>query len=112
MLAVNSKRYRIPQRIRDGDGVAWILKPTGQDFGEVTRVERFTYTYLYNGQRASFVYDGASVKPSPRTLRVFGAEKTGSVVKFLASNTEQDADYNWFDLFGILPEWDDDYDLI
>lgn len=94
MLAVDSQMYNVPVRTRNG----WCLVSKGES-RDVIHVDRFRWT-LANGDklttshgdeiegRATFEYNSTSVKPSPRTLRVFGAEKLRGVISYLASRKE------------------------
>jgi hypothetical protein len=56
---------------------------------EVTYASQFNYTVPLSedsSDRITFIYNGSSVKPTPRTLRINGAERLASVVSRLAKN--------------------------
>jgi hypothetical protein len=72
--------------------LVWVLSSTkgADDFATILR--KFNYTVLIepnafdNVGKMTFCYDRGSVKPSPRTLRMYGAELLGPIVKMLAAN--------------------------
>lgn len=94
MLAVDSQMYNVPVRTSSG----WCLVSKGES-RDVIHVDRFRWTLAKGDKlttsrgdeiegRATFEYNSTSVKPSPRTLRVFGAEKLRGVISYLASRKE------------------------
>jgi hypothetical protein len=94
MLAVDSQMYNVPVRTSSG----WCLVSKGES-QDVIHVDRFRWTLAEGDKlttsrgdeiegRATFEYNSTSVKPSPRTLRVFGAEKLRGVISYLASRKE------------------------
>lgn len=94
MLAVDSQMYNVPVRTSSG----WCLVSKGES-RDVIHVDRFRWTLAAGDKlttsrgdeiegRATFEYNSTSVKPSPRTLRVFGAEKLRGVISYLASRKE------------------------
>jgi hypothetical protein len=90
MLAVNGKEYLVPVKTVDSDGgVAWKLihhELSGATADDYTIAKRFNYTQGNGSERVTFTYDAASVKPNPRTLRVYGAEQLQRLVSALALN--------------------------
>jgi len=90
VLAVNSDKYCLPVRIKDEDGeVTWKLYSDADlsDCGYLVAAF-FNYTCVSSGTKATFKYSGGSVKPSARTLRIYGAEVLQSVVRDLATNKD------------------------
>lgn len=96
MLAVSNYKYEIPvrQELKDGT-VVWILHRKGNSMESIT-TDKFTYTLnlidmMDEKDRISFIYDRASVKLTPRCLRIIGAsnERVNSLLKFLANNRER-----------------------
>jgi hypothetical protein len=70
--------------------VTWRLDPEpngGWDPGYLVAYA-FNYTCVSNDTKATFKYCGGSVKPSARTLRIYGAEVLQSVVRDLATNKD------------------------
>jgi hypothetical protein len=56
---------------------------------EVTYASQFNYTVPLSedsSDRITFTYNGSSVKPTPRTLRINGAERLAPIVSRLAKN--------------------------
>lgn len=93
MLAVNGKEYLVPVKTVDSDGgVAWKLvhhEFSGATADDYTIAKRFNYTQGTGSERVTFTYDAASVKPNPRTLRVYGAEQLQRLVSALALNEKR-----------------------
>lgn len=116
MLSVSGKEYCIPMKTCDEwDEVCWRLyrRPTHSAIAsEYVVAKSFNFTLWlkldtpgntyeitvrdcrvlrpYTLERATFIYDGESVKPTGRTLRIFGSERLEPVVKWLAFNRELD----------------------
>jgi hypothetical protein len=87
MLSVSSLNYYVPVKANNVQGsVGWLLYRKDSD--EITFARQFNYTVVDGTRRATFSYDGKSVKPSPRTLRIFGAQRTGDCVSYLSQNVE------------------------
>lgn len=87
MLSVSSLNYYVPVRADDVQrGIGWLLYR--KDSNEITYATQFNYTVVEGARRATFSYDGKSVKPSPRTLRIFGAQRTGDCVSYLSQNVK------------------------
>jgi len=104
MLAVNSRKYRIPVKSKDVEGnTVWRLYPNNESNHDYITAYTFNYTWvdhLFHGKfRATFNYEGDHVKPSPRTLRVYGANALNDVVLKLATNTNYDSDIDWNSIF-------------
>jgi len=96
MLAVSNYKYEIPvrQELKDGT-VVWTLYRKGNSMESIT-TDKFTYTLnlidmMDEKDRISFIYDRASVKLTPRCLRIIGAsnERVNDLLKFLATNRER-----------------------
>jgi hypothetical protein len=87
MLSISAKDYYLPVRYSDGGVVRWALYRRKTD--EVTYASQFNYTVQLSedsSDRITFIYNGSSVKPTPRTLRLNGAERLAPVVSMLAKN--------------------------
>lgn len=95
MLSLDSKRYQIPRKVAQG----WKLVAENE-----TRIieDTFSYTFVsgltlsgvgYEG-KYTFIYDGDSVKPNARTLRIFGAEKLQPIVSVLANRKEREQEHS------------------
>lgn len=93
MLSVSSRDYYAPVFIRHDDGkpVGWRLARHTDEtcVQEVTNVHHFNYTIPVvrnnTSDRMTFEYtEGGGIKPSPRTLRVFGNEDLRLVISKLA----------------------------
>lgn len=87
MLAVSNREYYIPRKVNE-DG--WAIRHRN---GDVTLSKQFTYTVISEDfygkgepERLSFIYNGRSVKPSPRTLRIFGSKYCSWWTAELANN--------------------------
>lgn len=84
MLSLDSRRYQIPRRVDSG----WEVEAENE-----TRIIRqpFNYTLYslkfrgvhYEG-KYTFIYDGNSVRPTYRTLRVYGAEQLQPIISALS----------------------------
>lgn len=95
MWAINSREYLPPIKTLDeSNHVVWLIhryvrtsEGKVRITEEVYRPGEFTYTFIQpeSGDKMSFVYDGASVKPTFRTLRLYGAEKLQPVVAIMAN---------------------------
>jgi len=91
MWAINSARHLPPVKSPSGNG--WIVAERKTDdhgglkiIAQTSRLDPFNYTFkLHDGERLTFVYDGASVKPMYRTLRKYGAEALQPIVARLAN---------------------------
>lgn len=92
MLSVSAQNYFVPVKVVKGDDMCWSLHR--QDVLEFTATKRFNYTiFVDEGGKMTFTYDENSVKPSPRTLRIYGPTgKLGKVVSVLSQNTEDGLD--------------------
>jgi len=90
MLAINSNQYCVPTREENPEtGLSWRMY---DNKGANYLVScNFTYTFVEGPFKASFTYNLASVKPTPRTLRVYGASALKDFVSKLSSNTNPDA---------------------
>jgi len=89
MLAVSGARYYLPVKQTGDQGVYWLLIPReGEDR---MFAPKFNYTLRVKFEKDEFCerftacYNGKSVKPAPRTLRVFGAQRCQRVVSYLSS---------------------------
>lgn len=88
MLAAHSRDYCIPYRSPAwAEHHCWCLERRCESgYIEVLTSFNFKYTMplfhveSYRSERLTLIYDCESVKPTPRSLRVFGAEVTGMVV--------------------------------
>lgn len=108
MLAISSKQYKVPcvgKRDANGKPLSWVVK--SQDGAEIIGVGKpFNYTIFYEYSnrvgRYTFTYDGASVKPTARTLRILGLECASRVVSRLCQN-EREIEDPGFDVIG--EEW-------
>lgn len=108
MLALSSKQYKVPcvgRRDKDGKPIGWVIR--SQDGTEAIGVSKpFNYTifceYSNRVGRYTFTYDGASVKPTARTLRILGSECASRVVSRLCQNERNIAEPG-FDI--IVEEW-------
>jgi hypothetical protein len=87
MLSVSSLNYFLPVRTINSDNeVRWWLNRIDSD--DAVYAKSFNYTVIDGDEKATFVFNGSSVKPSPRTLRIYGAERTGSYVSILSRNVK------------------------
>lgn len=88
MLSVSAQEYFVPVKVVKGDDMCWSLHR--RDSEEYTATRRFNYTIFGDeGGKMTFTYDENSVKPSPRTLRIYGPMgNLGKVVSALSRNTE------------------------
>ena len=91
MLAVSDAKYYVPiKTINDDGSVFWVMRRKG--VVEEIASEHFKYTIDISAiapktARMTFEYNGASVKPAPRTLRMCGAKFVESFTKRLANQT-------------------------
>jgi hypothetical protein len=91
MLAVSDQEYYLPVKTGEGEATQWWLYRKNSD--DVVMSKHFTYTvinhFVHSDQpaRLSFEFQASSVKPKPRTLRVFGAEVCNRFTRVLANNT-------------------------
>jgi len=100
MLSVSNVDYAPPIRIFNEDGslMGWLLEGKGSREGEDLQIgsqKPFNYTIIPLGsvgikERLTFMYDGLSVKPSARSLRVYGTANLGKLVKALARCEDDD----------------------
>lgn len=95
MWAINSTRYLPPVKCDQGDAwyiIEWKVDETGdiKHVAKTIRADAFNYTFKNDrtGERLTFIYDGASVKPMYRTLRKYGAEALQPIVARLANLNE------------------------
>lgn len=76
MLSLSSKNYSIPVKEDDGSGIIkWRLFSLRGDDVTVASTFRYVIIIQYDGgeqDRLSFMYDGNSVRPDGRTLRLYG----------------------------------------
>lgn len=108
MLAISSQDYFAPIKVKTKDGlIMWRINYKHAESFQVAG--NFVYTILdipvdevetSERERLSFIYDGASVKPHPRTLRIFGSEKCGRFTRVLANNQEAFATFQWTEQYG------------
>lgn len=90
MLAISSDRYKVPRRAVDNEHqVQWMIEPINGSRNGVLIAYQFTYTFVEGPFKASFTYDRTSVKPSPRTLRVYGADALKDFVSRLSVNSSK-----------------------
>lgn len=92
MLSLDSGEYMIPRRVVvDGQHRGWYLFAVSG--GMATRiVKAFNYTILPETsignrvvtERLSFTYtEDGNIKPTPRTLRIVGAEQLSPLIRYL-----------------------------
>lgn len=81
MLAIDSSRFKRPKYSQLTR--MWLLQPN-EDNGTSTYADKFSYTILESNGKMTFMYDGKSVKASPRTLRIYGAEIVNPLISELA----------------------------
>lgn len=82
MLSVDSKTYAMP--CLDLETMMWYINRLDNDETIVSSTFHYT-TWNDDGERLTFKYNGKSVSPTPRTLRLFGAENLKSIISELAS---------------------------
>jgi hypothetical protein len=91
MLSVTSDNYQLPIGFREDGQVKWKLYRFNSD--EVIVATQFNYTVASidgdPSKRMTFTYCGPSIKPSPRTLRVFGAQFLSEMVSKLHNRREE-----------------------
>lgn len=88
MWAITSKQYHLPVMDTGDDNTFsnWVIVKDGLK-ESVEKVDPFVYTLISidGSERLSFVYDGKSVKPAIRTLKIYGAESLSPMIKKLAT---------------------------
>jgi hypothetical protein len=96
MLAISGKLYEIPIKcISDTKDVYWSLVRRNSDGEDRIEASKFSYTFdLLDDatnikDRFTAIYDHASVKPAPRSLRIFGAERCSKLVSGLSNCTKK-----------------------
>jgi len=96
VLAISSKLYEIPIKcISSNKDVYWSLVRRNSDGEDRIEASKFSYTFdLLDAatnikDRFTAIYDHASVKPAPRSLRIFGAERCSKLVSGLSNYTER-----------------------
>lgn len=101
MWAITSERYTAPVKdVLDPETKEQLWRIYGYREDEnynivltdyTVRREPFVYTIQdrQSGERASFIYDGSSVKPAPRTLRLYGAEALRPLIAKLSKLTNR-----------------------
>jgi hypothetical protein len=104
MLAVSSDKFKVPFRTSESAG--WVLESI--DGLESTIVNKpFNYTFVFSltnddtHYKFTYTYDGASVKPNGRTLRLLGAECTSKIVSSLSRMTYKDGN-QWHNLCEMM----------
>jgi hypothetical protein len=91
MLAVSSRKYYLPVKSDDG----WFLYRR-DNLDESLYSKTFNYTLMWDEStvaehpmagefKATFEYNGASVRPNMRTLRKMSAEKLQPIISRLSS---------------------------
>lgn len=92
MLSVSAQDYFVPVKVVEKGIMYWTF--SRQSSEEVIAAKRFNYTiFRDDGGKMTFTYDENSVKPSPRTLRIYGPTgDVGKVVSALSRNTEHSLD--------------------
>jgi hypothetical protein len=93
MLSVSSSKYFVPVRHKLPNGqMTWAL--VRHEANDMMIATSFNYTFKVlktrqgDSDRATLVYDGTSVKPTPRTLRVYGTDWCQKIVSIMSTNTE------------------------
>lgn len=91
MLAINSYQYCTPIRFKsEEDGqINWKIYYYKESNYIVA--SHFVFTFVEGPFKASFTYSNASVKPTPRTLRVYGASALKDFVSKLSCNSDLQA---------------------
>jgi hypothetical protein len=105
MLAINSLKYMIPYKSQDSEHY-WSVDR--RNVAETLQTNTFNYTLLIPTRakrddgvvcsarvKFTFVYDGPSVRPSGKTLRIFGSDITSEFVSWL-STRKQPSDWRQF----------------
>lgn len=89
MLAVSGTRYHLPIKVSGDTGVSWLLVPRKGEDRTIAHTFNFTMRVKFIKdefcERFTARYDGSSVKPAGRTLRVFGSDRCQRVVSYLSS---------------------------
>lgn len=86
MLSVSNSLYELPSY--DASIGKWLLQ-SRKSVDECLVARTFNYTIINGDSKYTFIYDGKSVKPTPRTLRVYGADYLQPKVSKLASRIVQ-----------------------
>lgn len=91
MLSISASRYFPPRWIEhEKSGVQWVA--LNVDAHDRIYAKQFNFTIPVVDEdaygecvedRMTFVYNGGSIAPAPRTLRRYGADSTNQVVKVL-----------------------------
>lgn len=84
MLSVSNSLYELPSY--DASVDKWLLQ-SRKSPDECLIARTFNYTLFDGDGKYTFIYDGKSVKPTPRTLRVYGADHLQPIVSKLARKT-------------------------
>lgn len=100
MLSVSMDEYFIPTRMENKEqGVFWRLRSVKGEDSILARTFNYTFRvvqYAESGSegesagRMTFTYNGSSVKATPRTLRIYGAECISSITSVLCSWNEEE----------------------
>lgn len=93
MLSVSNWDYQIPAKVNAStpSETSWLMK--NRKGSDKVLASQFNYTiHLVNAAddsegRLTFTYDGVSVKPTSRTLRIYGSECISRIVSVLCSIT-------------------------
>jgi hypothetical protein len=91
MLAVNDKKYEVPYFQSSEDGSKqWVLRYTkGDDLMVVDGQFNYTFCLLDAANetvaKVTFTYNGNSVRPTIRALRMYGAQALAKAVSILAT---------------------------
>lgn len=96
MLSIDSVEYGLPIRVEGYSYFVWVIPgrygdhmlTTNKDFKYTIVDGTFNYQLGENG-KATFLYsgDGSSVKPTPRTLRVYTAAYLQPIISKLYTRT-------------------------
>lgn len=106
MLSVSNSLYEQPSF--DASADKWLLQ-SRMSPDECLIARTFNYTIIDGDSKYTFIFDGKSVKPTPRTLRVYGADYLQPLVSKLARKTVRKvvSDSN-VDLNGLAQQGDPD----
>lgn len=92
MLSVASSKVFVPVRLYNDGVVSWTIIWLDSQRTDVIQADKFNYTILIRwgdeAERMTFKYDHASVSPTGRTLRKFGADLCNKFVSRLAANSK------------------------
>jgi hypothetical protein len=121
MLTISDKEYLMPIReVQDDGTVIWHIERKSGNW-EVISSKHFQYTIhvtkvLPEIHHLTFVYDGRSVKPAPRTLRLLGSQMAEKFTAKLANNEKRVIIYQAMKSNGLYelywPEVQDEGDII